>query len=120
MFLSKTIHFLHIIPFCFPAISPFHFLLFQFVMYAKWFKQIGEAWDVERNDVGMAITLLDYLRQDILQQQMTDETKHKTDLLIELIDISIQHFSGDELIKITSGCTPCFNERNRKHGTDEE
>ena len=69
---------------------------------------------MEQSDVGMAITLLDYLRQEILQQQMNENSKQKTDLIIELIDVSIQQFSGNELIKVTSGCTPCSSERNRK------
>ena len=83
-------------------------------MYAKLFKGIGEAWDMEPNDVGMAITLLDYLKQELLQQQMNENIKQKTELIIELIDASIQQFSGNELIKVTSGCTPCSSERNRK------
>lgn len=83
-------------------------------MYAKVFKGIGDAWDMEQSDVGMAITLLDYLKQEVLQQQTNENSRQKTDLIIELIDISIQHFSGSDLIKVTSGFTPCSSERNRK------
>lgn len=83
-------------------------------MYAKLFKEIGEAWDMEQNDVGMAITLLDYLKQDVLQQQPEPSRKERTDLIVELIELSIQHFSGNQLAKPTSNFTPSRKPRNSK------
>lgn len=83
-------------------------------MYAKLFKEIGEAWDMEQNDVGMAITLLDYLKQDVLQQQSEPSRKERTDLIVELIELSIQHLSGNQLAKPTSNFTPSRNPRNNK------
>ena len=61
--------------------------------YSEILAEVGKAWDLENNDDGMAITLLDQLKSTIQGNSMDFEKK---DILLELIDVSTQFIAKDE------------------------
>ena len=61
--------------------------------YTEFLTEVGKAWDLEKSDAGMAITLLDQLKATIQSNSMDSEKK---DILLELIDVSTQFISKDE------------------------
>lgn len=63
------------------------------LLYEELFTEIGKAWDTSLNDNGLAITILDKTKEEIQKREGEGE---RTDVLLELIDVSIQLFSRED------------------------
>ena len=63
------------------------------LLYEELFTEIGKAWDTSLNDNGLAITILDKTKEEIQKREGEGE---RTDVLFELIDVSIQLFSRED------------------------
>ena len=63
------------------------------LLYEELFTEIGKAWDTSLNDNGLAITILDKAREDVQRREGEGE---RTDVLLELIDVSIQLCSRED------------------------
>lgn len=63
------------------------------LLYEELFTEIGKAWDTSLNDNGLAITFLDKVKEEV---QKRDGEGERVDVLLELIDVSIQLFTRED------------------------
>lgn len=61
--------------------------------YEELFTEIGKAWDTSLNDNGLAITVLDKVKEEVQKREGEGE---RVDVLLELIDVSLQLFTRED------------------------